>query len=641
MIRHNLYRVLPVVATAMMLASCSDSFLEPKPLSFYEPAVTFSTESGLESALAAADQQLKAYWTNTSATDLGMPIPSENLFSDMLVYGKTDDSQAFTDIKERLTPSDGFYDFDQNRLVIFWGETFNGIKYANTVISYIDKVEGLDQKVKDEYLGRAYFHRSFRYYNLAMQFGNVPFMTKLIDSPKQDYTSCSQDAILEKITLDMEFAVTHVPAQSEMKYVGQVNKGACRMLLAKCYLATGKFQEAKAQLDTLIDLSGYALMKDNFGTFYSPKQSTWPITENVIWDLHRPDNKALSANKEGIFVIPNRYGSDSGIRVKIMRNLGAQWNAAGTIKTPDNKGGRAVQCYSLKDQNYNSELDWNRAVGRGQGVNRPTFFAEKSVWYVNGKLDEGDLRHSSEVGNWVNMENLKYNDPASAYYGQNLRRYDENGNDLCTDTIRAWFGWPHYKIFLESPEDDTETATQYNGGYGDFYVYRLAEAYLLRAEAEFYLNQISAATADVNALRERAHCTQYYQTVGIDDIMDERARELVFEEWRFTELNRVSLAMCYSGKADNEGKTYTKENLSQDSFWWHRICKYNNYYNKSDKVNIKGRLYTMGAHNVKWPVRQEAIDANLYGKLWQNYGYDGYDASCPVWNTWQEAVADE
>ena len=25
----------------------------------------------------------------------------------------------------------------------------------------------------------------------------------------------------------------------------------------------------------------------------------------------------------------------------------------------------------------------------------------------------------------------------------------------------------------------------------------------------------------------------------------------------------------------------------------------------------------------------------------QNYGYDGYDASVPMWETWEEAVADE
>ena len=42
---------------------------------------------------------------------------------------------------------------------------------------------------------------------------------------------------------------------------GMVNKGACRMLLIKCYLATGRFAEAEQQADILIDQSGYELMK--------------------------------------------------------------------------------------------------------------------------------------------------------------------------------------------------------------------------------------------------------------------------------------------------------------------------------------------------------------------------------------------
>lgn len=628
--------------STLLITSCSDSFLEPEPLSFYEPAVTFTTTDGLDAALAAADKQLKAYWTNTTAIDFQLPITSELLFSDVLVYGKSDDGSAFVDINERLTPSDGVYDFDQNRLIIFWGETYNGIKYANTVISYLDKVDGLSQKVKDEYMGRAYFHRSFRYYNLAMQYGNVPLVTKIIESPKMDYKSTSQKAIIEMCIHDMEFAVNHVPEQSQMEYVGMINKGACRLLLAKCYMANGDFAKAKAQCDTLINYSGYALMTENFGTFVNPNPKTWNITENVIWDLHRPDNKAISSNKEGILVMPNRYGSDSGIRVRLMRNLGCQWNAGGTI-TPDGK--KAVQNYAINNQLYSDTLDWNHALGRGQAVDRPTFFSEKGCWYVNGVLDETDLRHSSKHGNWVNMEDLKYNDPTSAWYGQHLMkeytRDDGTTVSLCADTLRAWFGWPHYKIWLESPDDASVNNTSYAGGYGDFYIYRLAEVYLLRAEAEFYLGNINAATEDVNILRRRAHCSQLYKTVGIDDIVDERCRELYLEEWRFTELNRISISLAISGKADNEGKTYDRDRLYEDSFWWHRICKYNNYYNNPNGVNIRGRLYTMGKKNIKWPIPQSAIDANLYGKLWQNYGFDGYDATTEVWNTWQEAVADE
>lgn len=440
----------------------------------------------------------------------------------------------------------------------------------------------------------------------------------------------------------MEFAVEHVPEQSNMTYVGMINKGACRQLLIKCYLANGDFEKAKEQADILINQSGYALMQDNFGTFSNPNPQTWNITENVIWDLHQGLNKAIAANKEAILVMPNRYGTDSGIRTRTMRNMVPRWNAD-EIKTPDNV--RAVNNYALNDGNYDANMDFNRAFGRGQAVIRPTYFAENSLWYVNGALDEGDLRHNNEVGNWVRMEDLKYNGPDTRYRGQNIRYSwtDASGNEqvLCSDTIRSWFDWPHYKLWSESPEDDTPTANQYNGsGYQDFYCYRLAETYLLRAEAKYYLGDPSAVD-DVNAVRRRAKCEQLYTTVDIDDIVDERARELWMEEWRFTELSRISYCLALSGKPDNEGKTYDKDRLYEDSFWFHRITLYNNYYNKNTGANIRGRQYTMGAHNINWPIPQSAIDANLLGQLSQNPGYDGYDPNVEKWETWEEAIAAE
>ena len=627
---------------SLAFEGCTDDFLKPDPLSLYEPTETFTTIDGLDAVLAAADKHLRSYWTNTEAIDLMLPLMSEYLFSDLAVAGKTDDAEAFCDIAERFTPTNGWYNFDQNRLVIFWGETYKGIMYANTIISYIDRVEGLDEATKNEYLGRAYFHRAYRYMALCFQFGDVPFVTKLIEQPKQDYKSTKREAIIQKLVQDMEFAVEHVPDQNNMTYIGMINKGACRQLLIKCYLANGDFQKAKEQADILIDQSGYALMQDNFGTFSNPNPQTWNITENVIWDLHQGLNKTIAANKEAILVMPNRYGTDSGIRTRTMRNMVPRWNAD-EIKTPDNV--RAVNNYALNDGNYDATMDFNRAFGRGQAVIRPTYFAENSLWYVNGVLDEGDLRHNNEVGNWVRMEDLKYNGPDTQYRGQNVRYSwtDANGNEqvLCSDTIRSWFDWPHYKLWSESPEDDTPTANQYNGsGYQDFYCYRLAETYLLRAEAKYYLGDPTAVD-DVNAVRRRARCQQLYTTVDIDDIVDERARELWMEEWRFTELSRISYCLALSGKPDNEGKTYDKDRLYEDSFWFHRITLYNNYYNKNTGANIRGRQYTMGAHNINWPIPQSAIDANLLGQLSQNPGYDGYDPNVEKWETWEEAVAAE
>jgi hypothetical protein len=39
-------------------------------------------------------------------------------------------------------------------------------------------------------------------------------------------------------------------------------------------------------------------------------------------------------------------------------------------------------------------------------------------------------------------------------------------------------------FYVESPR--SETQDNYNGGAGDWYIYRLAETYLLRAEAYFW-----------------------------------------------------------------------------------------------------------------------------------------------------------
>ena len=71
------------------------------------------------------------------------------------------------------------------------------------------------------------------------------------------------------------------------------------MLLSKLYMSIGEFGKAKEQLDILIDKSGYSLMKESFGTFFEGGESvSWPITRNVIWDLHRPENKLIAANKD-------------------------------------------------------------------------------------------------------------------------------------------------------------------------------------------------------------------------------------------------------------------------------------------------------------------------------------------------------
>ena len=226
------------------------------------------------------------------------------------------------------------------------------------------------------------------------------------------------------------------------------------------------------------------------------------------------------------------------------------------------------------------------------------------------------------------------------------------------DTIRDWYGWPHYKIYLQDHGAEAKnTSTQFNGasssatqdGCADWYLYRLAEAYLLRAEAKFYKGDPTGAASDVNEIRKRAHCTQLYNTVTIGDIMAERARELYLEEWRYPEMSRVSYCLALSRKPDEWGNTYDVDTYDKQSgiddnggsYWYQRIVHYNDFYNKNSNLVLNGHYYTIDKHNLYLPIPQSAIDANRNGQLRQNYGYTGYDESIPMWTTWEEAAASE
>lgn len=664
---NNMSKGLMLLAgTTMLATSCSDDFLKQDPLSFYEPKTTFTTESGVNAALAMGDRLLRGITVHYNGGSNNIPLSTEYFFSELALFGKTDVGSAFCDDwATKLTPTTFISDGGNANSAIgyFWNQGYSGVKYANTVISNIDAVEGMSQDKKNQFKGQAYFQRAWHYSHLVFQFGDIPLVTKILEVPKQNYKSTKKEAVLDMLVSDMEKAVQWVPNQKDLTYVGQVNKGACRVLLAKLYLATGQWKKAELQCDTLInnlDGTDYRLMTECFGaeeTTGSPTTKT--ITRNVMWDLHRPQNKLASSNKEVIMGMVNQGESGVGaVDVQWLRIFGPFWN--NNIKVAArHKNAKTLNNWKKTDKQYNDTLDWVRYTGRGLGHCRLTYFAQHPLWKVNGVEDSIDLRHNHDVGNWVRMTDFKYNDKWSnngedaEYYGKNIRLYDDDGTLLCSDTIRSWYDYPYYKIYVrDTKEHAIETAngfTQTLGSCNDMYLYRLAEVYLLRAEARFFQDNNPGATEDVNTVRRRAKASQYYTSVNIGDIMNERARELYLEEWRNTELKRVSYELALSGKPDEWGNTYSLDNWDKQegtdeqggSYWYQRINHYSLYNKGAIVSNGKTLNYTMDKRNLFWPIPQSAINANSQGQLRQNYGYTGYDESTPMFTNYEDAIADE
>ncbi len=443
------YTIL-LVSMAALTISCGKDWLKPKQLSTYDPDVTYVDAAAMRAALVscARNARIEYYGDNP-------PILTEMLFSEVTVEGVTDKSGPPQDLNLLITPDGAnLNNADRARIYYYYSEGYLGIKYANTVIGRIDNATYASRAERNAILGSAYFHRAMRYYRLTQQFGDVPAIMKETTEPKLDYTSTKREVILEYIKKDLDSAKGWL---TDNVARGEVTKGAVLHLLTKVNLALGKFDEAIESANALINGGAYSLMKVPFGT----------TKKNVIWDLHRPENKSLGENKEGIFMVIDRFGDggyDGGMR--IMRQAVPLWGS--NINTPSGKKGT--------NDNTNPPVVLSNLYGRGIGRCRPTPYSNYDIW-----TDPKDLRHAP--GNWMNMEDLVYNDPGllasnDPYYLKPLQLRNANGGLLCTDTIRCWFGWPHYKIFIPDAEN-----SPMQGGHTDWYIFRLAETYLLRAEA--------------------------------------------------------------------------------------------------------------------------------------------------------------
>src|SRR5690606_33531980 len=229
-----------------------------------------------------------------------------------------------------------------------------------------------------------------------------------------------------------------------------------------------------------------------------------------------------------------------------------------------------------------------------------------------------DLRRSD--ANWVEKDELVYNEPTSPDFGKPINpAYFAQ----LADTIGALFPFPHYKTWF--PHEPGYTGHPM-GGNGDYYVYRLAETYLIRAEAYFWKDQLGMAATDINKVRERAHALPISAgDVTLDFIFDERARELYIEEMRHTEMVRASYILA---QLNRDG--YTVENFTNKNWFFDRVMKNNQFYQIGD---IAQNIFTIQPFNVLWPIDINVITANTKGVINQNVGYEGSENNVPPLET--------
>lgn len=611
-----------LVLSVIMISGngCKKSFLDPDYRSKFQPEVALTNVAAMKAALAGLGANVRQEFFGDMA-----PIVTEAIFSDVAVDGTTDKSTQAQDMDTRVTPDAELNNPDFNRIGFYWIEGFKGIRYANTIITNIDNVKYKDDAERNSILGSAYFYRAYHYYRLVHQFGDVPLNLTDINGPKLDYYSTKREVILQKMKDDLEFAQTWVTDNVNR---GEVTKGAVSHLLTKVNLALGKFDEAIAAATAVISGGRYSLMTSRFGS------TATDAAKNVVWDLHRMDNKAIPANRETIFLAIDRetLAGFTPNGSQVMRNCVPAWHFA-NLRTPSGLNPAIVD-------GVNVEIPLTLLYGRGIGRYRGTPYSTKYIW-----TDNTDYRHAP--GMWMNMTDLVYNNPAlkdakqpaseRELYGKPLIDFNSgNLNNMFLnkglDTIRHFFGWPHYKVFINST--NVRAVDKYwsppRGTNTDWYIFRLAETYLLRAEAYYWQGNLALAMEDINKVRARANAKLLTDAsaITIGTILDERARELFYEEPRKTELTRMAYIFAMTGKAAYNGKSYSLTTFSDNNFFYDRIMEKNDFY-KNRVPTVSGVNFKISPYHVLWPVPGSAQRFNTQGHINQNKGYSGYETNVP------------
>ena len=468
-----------------------------------------------------------------------------------------------------------------------WNNLYKQVAEANTLIDRAE-ASSLPEEKKTLIIAKGRFFRGFTYRTLAYLYGGVPLELHEVESPKTDYVRATREEVLNSAKDDIIFAAENLPDITEVRD-GEVSSPAAYHLLAEIYLALGMDEEAKDAATKVIDNPALALMQNRFGSRATETPG------DVYWDLFRKNNQNRGAgNTEGIWVIQFETdlpgGGSSTVDLKI----------AGNYMLERHHGPQGNQVHmTVNGNDYQPFSLWpvgDYTGGRGIGWGVSTKYFSNTIWESDWS---NDIRNSKwnfnrifEIQNpdliALGYTEIDTENPPAELVGSIPQRGIYAYSTKCTTP---------YNHPDELYDDRGEYTLKSIAGttFTDQYMFRLAETYLLRAEAYLNQNRTDLAADDINEVRSRAGANPVADAdATLDYILDERMRELGIEEKRRLTLMRT-------------GTLYD------------RVMKCNPYY--ADPAT-NGDGVGMQEHYNLWPIPYSAIEANIGAKLEQNPGYN-------------------
>jgi SusD family. len=504
----KIFYSMMIVAASMMLSSCIGD-LDTLPLN--------ETDSTSETAYADAESYLKglayinAYWAFVSQND---PGSSDLKFDDA---GKSELTRMYMLLNELSTDSfkciwgDDFVaaiqyhswtDADNSALIAAYSRCMKGITMANEYLLQTtdDKLalrghEAFASQVAG-YRAEARFHRALYYWVLMDLFGNPPFaLEENIGGalPEQ----IGRTALFEWIEAECLDLLngSDMPAKGAVPYP-RPTKGSVAALLARMYLNAGvytgvaRWQDAKDMAKKVIDM-GYVLHSNYADLFAQDNTTNGAAADEFIFAIDYDKDHAQSWGGTTTLV-SGTLSEEANSRIANLLGIAA------TTINPENWNG-----YHVADD-YVARFHLNGVTWGGDGFGYDRATSDKRAFFFNGG--------------------------ATKDFGDN------------TSTATGWLCWKFNGLYSDG-HVNSSSVDNYKFASSDYPIFRLAEMYLIYAEADARINGgiVSDGTAKgyIKALRDRAGVDMPADDeLTLDWLLDERARELMWEGHRRTDLIR-------------------------------------------------------------------------------------------------------
>lgn len=529
--------LLAIVTAALSTAfSSCEKFLEENNKSGLTEDAFYSTEEGMTSVVNASYTGLRTWYGKE------FPLALTETGTDLFLRGGDNKANQIADYTVDLNGG-------QTNIGDAWTNLYRALNVCNTALARLPESR-LDDATKQQYDAEVRFLRAQYLFLIVETWGGVVLNTEPTQGVVTTATRSSIDEFYGLIFSDLDAAIANLEPKKSTD--GRITQDVAKAFKARACLTRASatddaslYSEAATLAKELIASGRYQLFEDY----------------KAMWDMANADG---GGNSEVLYYV-NYTSNDL---------LNGEFDAA--------VGGRGNNTHLHFIMVYDREVGMERTVGYGRPFQRymPSLHlldlydenidqryhgSFQTAWLATKTgMAPGDSPIYPQMGfgdtSIVTLKTVAT--PAQVEQARNRYRLIDRNNMYRADgtpALRSQF------IQFSKFMDPTRLTVAQEWSARDVFVIRLAELYLIVAEAELHTNP-GEALQYMNELRttravsgKEADMQITAAELDLDFILEERARELAGEFNRWFDLKRTGKLVGYVQAYNPDGKSNIKD----------------------------------------------------------------------------------